>query len=371
MASFSIEFEQGGELQQMSFQSESISVGRDRSSDFILDHPTVSRQHALIVHQGGGHFALVVISRGGLTALDGTPVESAEVQLYDGSAITLGKYTVRFRSHQAPPRPQGGMADLGAFASFDDGPGVAAPEKDENFDEPEPEPEPEPKKDGGPGIMSWDEIAAGSEEDEKQEAEQEPSNFQRIQEAKKDDEGSNPIVIVGALLGAGLLLLVALSGGSSGSSTSGGGGSAVEEDEPVSISVSCIDPSACEQDAEHNYQRAIDLIEQRAIETGNLFEGYERLLLAEAYLKEAGIDEIPAEMDQWHELHDMAREELDSRFSDLRMRFHQAAQRNQHREMASVLNEIQAYFPERTARENRWARNQESRMKSEGSYPRN
>ena len=364
MASFWIEYEQGGEVRQTSFESESISIGRDRSSDFILDHPTVSRQHALVVHQGGGNFQLIVLSRGGLTAVDRTPVEG-EVPLYDGSQVTLGKYTVRFRSHQAAPKPQGRQQQGSGVGAI----GVSSPPSTPQAKEEKEE----KKKDDGPGIMTWDEIAATSERDalEGVEVEQEMTNFQRIQEAKKKKEGSNPIVIVAGLMGAALLLLFALSG-------DGDSGSVVEterrpfeEQEPVVISVTCIDPSACEQEAEHNYQRGVDLLEQRAVETGNLFEGYHRLLLTQAYLEEAGIAQIPDEMDQWQELHDMARADLDARFQELRMRFHQAAQRNQHREMANILREIEAYFPERTARENRWARNRETQMKAQGIYPRN
>lgn len=367
MASFGLEFEQGSEVQRTSFESESISIGRDRSSDFILDHPTVSRQHALIVHQGNGMFQLVVLSRGGLTAVDGTPVESTEVTIYDGSEITLGKYTVRFRSHQAPPKPASAGADEAAGGAA--GMGGESPEQKEADEEPEEE------KKEGPQIKSWDEIAASSEEDENEgqegDVDAQMSNFQRIKEASSEnDDESNPAIIIGGLAGAALLLFFVLSGGGSGGSGVQQEAATFEEQEPVKISVSCIDPSACRQEAEHNYERGINLIEQRAIETGNLFEGYTRLLEARAYLEEAGIEEIPDEMDRWQEMHDEARQSLDARFQELRVRYHQANQRNQHREMVNILNEIEAYFPERSARENEWARDRETEMKNEGIYPR-
>ena len=373
MASFWLEFEQGGQLQQSSFESESIAIGRDRSSDFILDHPTVSRQHALIVHQGGGSFQLVVLSRGGMTAVDGKPVQSTETDLYDGTGITLGKYTVRFRSHQAPKKPAGSgdMSDLGGISGL--GSGVDGGTGGGGIDVPE-EPE-EEAEDGGASIVSWDEIAAASaaEEAASKESEAAPTDFERIRQGKeKNKEGSNPAIIIVGLAGAGLMLFIALSSG-------GGNGGGVaqtqerpfEEQEPVAISVSCIDPAACEQEAERSYERALDLFEQREVETGNLFEGYERLLQTQAYLQEAGINEIPDEMDEWQEKHDMAREELDRRFQESRMRFHQANQRGRYSDMVDILTEIEAYFPERTARENRWARDQENDMKSKGTYPRN
>ena len=362
MASFCIEFEYGGQKQQTNFESESITLGRDRSSDFILDHPTVSRQHALIVHGGGGNFKLVVLSRGGLTAVDREPVSEAEVSLYDGSEITLGQYTVRFRSHMAPPKP-GGIGDSGNFGSIGNSPGGGSAPKPEKKEEKKEE---EPEK----MIMSWDEIAAGPEKDEDGE-EEAATDFQRIQSAtKKKKQESNPAIIIVALAGAGVLLFFALSGGGG-----GGGGSVTEqvpfeEQEPVVVSVSCLDASACRQEANQHYQRAVNLIEQRAIERGNLFEGYHRLLKARAFLDEAGVDELPSEMDRWHELHDLAREDLDRRFQELRVRYHQAAQRDNHREMANVLNEMQGFFPERSARENRWARERETEMKGRGIYPR-
>src|SRR5690554_1793712 len=111
MSSFWLEFDLNGQTQNASFTSQSVTIGRDRGSDFILDHPTVSRQHALIVEEGGGSYRLVVLSRGGLTAVDGQPV-SGEATLWDGAMLTLGKHSVRFRAPDAtaqPPRPSSGM----------------------------------------------------------------------------------------------------------------------------------------------------------------------------------------------------------------------------------------------------------------------
>nr|MBA2661203.1 FHA domain-containing protein [Lujinxingiaceae bacterium] len=110
MASFWLEYEQNGNLQKFPFDAQSISIGRDKGSDFVLDHPTISRQHALIMNDGQGSFRLVALSRGGLTALEGTPVQS-EIALYDGAVLHLGKLWFRFRSEYAPRRPaapQGG-----------------------------------------------------------------------------------------------------------------------------------------------------------------------------------------------------------------------------------------------------------------------
>lgn len=106
MSSFWLEYVKDGEQRQFSFDASTVSIGRDKASDFVLDHPTVSRQHARIVFGQRGP-QLVVLSRGGLTAIDGTQV-SGEVELFDGSEIHFGQLAFTFRSNQAPRRPQNG-----------------------------------------------------------------------------------------------------------------------------------------------------------------------------------------------------------------------------------------------------------------------
>lgn len=427
MTSFWLEFEQGGQTQQVSFDKETVTLGRDGSSDFVLDHPTVSRQHALIVSQGG-QFQLVVLSRGGLTAVNGQRVQDSEVELYDGVSITLGKYTVRFRSRQAAPRPatqgpptpggavgggelsspqsggigggQGkgnggfssppgqapaggsspGRTGLGSSSTFQGPQGLSG--EDEIAGQPPggappampPQEEAEQVDDGGPGIKSWDEIAASSEDGDsskEEEADDGRRALQQIREQSGDDE-SNPVLIVGALVAAvGFLGFAVFSGGGDDEARQQAQRVPIAEQEPVELTVDCYEPASCQREAERHYDRGMDLIEQRAVETGNLFEGYHRLLQAQKALEEAGVEEIPEdEMPDWHEMHDMAREELDRRFREFRMRYHQADQRDRYREMASVLDEIQENFPERTARENQWAREHERSMQAEGIYPR-
>lgn len=398
MTSFRLEFDQGGQLQQASFHKPSITIGRDRGSDFVLDHPTVSRQHALIVDEGGGRFKLVVLSRGGLTAVDGQPVKAAEVQLYDGTELTFGQYTVRFRSAEAPPKQSGPSPTAGSMG--------AAPSMGASPSMGGSMPSPGQAGSGGPGassglgagleggmgaesageseessaandagIMSWDEIAASSESEDGEEdesGERGLSDLQRMRRQKQSkDEETNPVVVIGALLAAVALLFVAFSSGSDdGGVVEDGAVHCDQEEVRLEVSVSCLDEATCRQEAEHNYERGIDLIRSRAVETGNLFEGYERLLKAQAYLREAGIDEIPPEMDQWHEKHDMARDQLNERYREFLVRFHQAEQRGRAHEMAEVIDRVQANFPTHTACENRWARNAERNMKSEGIYPR-
>lgn len=234
---------------------------------------------------------------------------------------------------------------------------------------PAPEPPKEEKKENAAGIMSWDEIAASSREDEEaEEADALSTDFQRIKSAK--EEKSNPIIIVGALGLAVLVLGFALLSGGGGSGPGAGEHETFEDWPYVDLEVRCHDTASCQREAERQYELGIDLLERHAVETGNLFDGYVHLLKAQELLKQGGIEAIPDEMNEWQPSHDRARESLDRTFREQRMRFHQAAQRGRHSEMVGVLDEIQVHFPDRTARENRWARERERQMRAEGTYPR-
>lgn len=96
MGHFWLEFENQGHQQRYDFEQASVSIGREATSDFHLDHPTVSRQHAMIVENYGGH-QLVVLSRNGLTAVDGQVV-SGTVDLRPGMTIQVGEVQLGFRA---------------------------------------------------------------------------------------------------------------------------------------------------------------------------------------------------------------------------------------------------------------------------------
>ncbi len=103
MGSFQLEYAENGEV--FAFDGESITIGRDESSDFVLDHPTVSRQHAQIVDEGRGQFRLVALSRNGLTALGGERVQDS-AELYDGSLLHFGKLEFTFKSRGTRTRSE-------------------------------------------------------------------------------------------------------------------------------------------------------------------------------------------------------------------------------------------------------------------------
>ena len=389
MGLFWLEFEQGGRVEQVSFDTSSVAIGRGRECDFVLDHPTVSRQHARIVHRGRESFALVILSEGGLTAIDARPARQSEVKLYDGTRITLGKHTVTFRSTMAPRKPAGagveaaGGGDLhGAHTTasapdyndtgFGGGVGMRTTGKTSGSDKAsgtdEFGVEKDNARDKGKSIMSWDEIAASS--DENDDVEPGPgANSRRLQRGGDQDEESNPIIVFGALGVAVVMLVFAVFAGGGGSEEGSDSGSSFDDMPPIEVSVSCLDEVDCRDRAREAYEQGLDLLERRSVERSNLFRGYEQLVKAESYLTEGGVDEIPSDLEQWQEKHDEARESLDKQFAEYRMRFHQAQTRQRYTDMAEVLEEVESFFPEREARENWWARQHERRMKSEGTYP--
>lgn len=96
MGHFWLDFEVQGHRQRRDFQQGNVSIGRDPGADLHIEHPTVSRQHALIVQNYNGH-QLVVLSRNGLTALNGQVVQGT-VDLYPGMTLQVGEIQLVFQT---------------------------------------------------------------------------------------------------------------------------------------------------------------------------------------------------------------------------------------------------------------------------------
>ncbi|MFP4599261.1 MAG: FHA domain-containing protein [Persicimonas sp.] len=433
MPSFRLEYDNDGTLQEFSFDGDSVSIGRDKSSDFVLDHPTVSRQHALIVYKTGGYH-LVVVSRGGLTAIDGEQIQG-EVPLFDGSRLRMGKLSFRFRSLDAPQKPapspssssssqpqaagfgggynamesgfgrgtdgssqpgqsgqqNGGGFDAGGFggsgfgdSGFGDSPAPGAGGPSTGFgpssggaaqpsqgQQPQgaQQPEASGEKSDEAGIVSWDDIASSSEAMDDGPQASSSQTIYDRMNSNKEDEKTNPLLVVVA--GAAIIGLLWFSFFNDDSGPSGAAEEAkpVEEQEPVKIEVSCMGESACVKKAQDAYRVGIEKLERKDASIVNLFTGYKKLLESEAYLEKAGRTELPPEMSELEAQRDASREELTKLFRNYRVQYHRAKKRNEHRDMAQALDAIKSYFPDKTAREHSWANRAELDMKAEGIYP--
>ncbi len=437
MPSFWLEYDNNGDIQEFSFDADSVTIGRDKASDFVLDHPTVSRQHAVIVHKSGSYH-LVVLSRGGLTAIDGQQVHG-EVMLYDHSALNLGQLQFRFRSDFAPQKPAGGQqasfaasfansaggagaaggyggqaqgqslgaqAQGGGFGGPAQGGGFGAQAQGGGFGGQAQQggaggfsgagaqqgggqagfglgnspadgtatPNGGGANGGGEaaneaGIVSWDEIASSSEAMDDDGQPKETTVYERMQGGKKKDEKTNPVLV--AVAGAGIigLLYYSFFMGSPGGPPPVKPDKALKDPTPVVIEVSCMGEAACMHNAEESYKVGLEKLEKKDVAIPNLFEGYKKLLEAKQYLDKAGKKKVPADMSKLEDKRKQARAELTEIFKNYRVKFHQAKKRKLYKDMVKALDAVKTYFPDKTAREHKWAMAEELDMKKQGVYP--
>jgi hypothetical protein len=77
-------------------RGERTTIGRSPDCDVFLDDVTVSRNHAVLIDDGGGRF--VIEDQGSLngTYVNRRRVESAELE--DGDELQIGKYRLTFLS---------------------------------------------------------------------------------------------------------------------------------------------------------------------------------------------------------------------------------------------------------------------------------
>ncbi len=398
MGSFWLEYEQSGEVQTFPFDEANITIGRDQSSDFVLDHPTVSRQHALIVDDGGGQFRLVVLSQGGLTAVDGEKIAD-ETTLYDGSEVYLGKLVFRFRAEQAPARnqnrnrnarsrqgdqsvrrggggrpeqrtsgPDGGAAATGSGAASGSSEAGGTPDDSQSSSTVD--------SSSRAGVKSWDEIAQSAEVDDEQDGDNGSKSAGAGDEIgtgiggdnKGEIEETDPKIVGlgGVLIALFMVYFMWPSGGGGGQQKA----DPLEETDPSElVEVECLSEKECTKKAESAYTLGVDYLEKQDSEVANLFKGYIRLLEAQQFLEMAETDQTPAKLSDLQNRIDEADAKLKEIFRNYKVKYRSAEKNGQSREMADALNTIQRYFPNKRAPEYQWAQDRILKMKKRGNYP--
>jgi pSer/pThr/pTyr-binding forkhead associated (FHA) protein len=71
-----------------------VMIGRAPSNQIVLDHPTVSAQHALLLRTGGASYSLKDLNSTNGTRINGVFVTDADLK--DGDTIRFGSITAVF-----------------------------------------------------------------------------------------------------------------------------------------------------------------------------------------------------------------------------------------------------------------------------------
>lgn len=94
--------QRGGKTElEHEIQKESVSIGRDPSSDIVLADPSVSRRHARIERKGPRSYRIVDLESGNGIVHDGKRVEALD--LFPGCEVEIGSCTLRFASDAPLP----------------------------------------------------------------------------------------------------------------------------------------------------------------------------------------------------------------------------------------------------------------------------
>lgn len=84
--------------QEITISKSRLTIGRRPSNDIVIDHLTVSGQHAAIDTSSNGSFVLDLGSTNG-TMVNGQPIKKHLLQ--DDDVIDIGKYKLRFQVDQS------------------------------------------------------------------------------------------------------------------------------------------------------------------------------------------------------------------------------------------------------------------------------
>lgn len=94
-------------LREVELTQERTTLGRRPYNDIVIDHLTISGEHALLHLNGSGAVELEDLKSTNGSHVNGQPVQRQ--QLANGDTLELGKYKMRFVA--VSPRPAGSAAD--------------------------------------------------------------------------------------------------------------------------------------------------------------------------------------------------------------------------------------------------------------------
>lgn len=99
-----------GEEKKVVLDKERFVIGRDKASDLVLDHSSISRRHAILV-KSFEHIYVENVSSTGSLLKNGESIEYAELE--EGQDVVIGPYTLHWRTevHESAPLSTEAPAD--------------------------------------------------------------------------------------------------------------------------------------------------------------------------------------------------------------------------------------------------------------------
>src|SRR5690242_561913 len=95
----SLVFDSGPQAgERIALDKEKVTFGRSKSSDCVLAHPTVSREHFYVEHNNG---KLFLVDRGGENGTFVNGERVSWIELTDGDKIRAGPFTMVFELNDA------------------------------------------------------------------------------------------------------------------------------------------------------------------------------------------------------------------------------------------------------------------------------
>lgn len=199
------------------------------------------------------------------------------------------------------------------------------------------------------------------------------TDFQRLEAAQKKatekSQRTNPLlilVVIAAVGGTGWFVF------GDGPKQKAETSQEISETEPLRFQgseVDCVGAAECTERATNEFRVAEQLSQKIEVDIRNRFDAYFKYELALALLEKGGVDPIPPQFANLKTNRDKLRAELDTIFQQRRVRYHDLSKRKMYREMVAILNEVQAIFPYKGARENIWALKLERDLKDQNLYP--